>query len=286
MPAKMDRSLLRGWERLSVPALEYFNGSPRLKRGVHGVIGQFNARWITWTTGVSWQIHGFERIERLTAPRGVILVANHLSFFDMYIASALLVTRTELMQQLCFPVRKNYHYDSPTGPLLNIGMSAGAMWPPVFREAERRTLNHVGLQQMAEFLNRRGAAIGIHPEGTRNRGRDPYASLPFKPGLGRLVQVCDPEVVILPYFIIGLGNNFAWEVGRRFRPEGRRGPTIRVRFAEPIKAGEVRKGRDDMGIVEAVMATVQAEGQLDREVWGPLGGLDWLESDANDTHFQ
>jgi len=259
----MDRDLLRGFERVAVPVLETINRSRLIKRGLHATVGWFNCVWITAATGKSWEVHGLDTIKRLDAPQGMILVANHLSFFDMYIGGSLIDRKTHLMERVCFPVRANWHYQGPIGVLLNTAISGAAMWPPVFRDGERRKLNHTGLDQMADFLGK-GASIGIHPEGRRNKTGDPYTFLPPKPGLGLLVERCHPDVAIVPYFIIGLTNDWKHETTRWARKDGERGEPIRIRFAEPIRAGDVREGRTPIEVVETVMAAIHGEAMKDK----------------------
>ena len=266
-PLKMDRGLLRGFERVAVPLMEHVNRSKALKHGLHATLGRFNSAWIARATGVSWRVHGFEAIKRLDAPQGILLVANHLSFFDMYIAGALLDRQTDLLKRVCFPVRANWHYQNPIGVVLNSVISGAAMWPPVFRNEAQRKLNHTGLEQMADFLGR-GACIGIHPEGRHNTGGDRYAFLPLKPGVGLLAERCHPDVLIVPCFIIGLGDDARFEGTRWARKEGQRGEPIRVRFAAPLRVGDVRQDRDPMAITEAIMATVAEQGQIDKAEFG------------------
>jgi len=65
-------------------------------------------------------------------------------------------------------------------------MSFLAMYPPIFRERSRAALNLVGLDELAWLLRRGGTFLGIHPEGTRGKGDDPYTLLPAQPGVGRI----------------------------------------------------------------------------------------------------
>ncbi len=259
----MDRGLLRGFERVAVPVMERINRSKRLKQVLHGSVGRFNCTWMTKATGVSWQACGFEAVRTLKAPQGIILVANHLSFFDMFVGSSLINGNTQLMKRVCYPVRANWHYQTPLGVVVNTAISGAAMWPPVFRDGERRPLNHTGVEQMVDFLGP-GAAIGIHPEGRRNINDDPYSLLPLKPGLGVLLQRCHPDVMVVPFFIIGLSNSFGREATRWLRDEQDRGDPIRIRFAAPMRAGDVRQDRDAMAITEVVMAAVAEQGELDK----------------------
>lgn len=258
----MPRDRLRGVERVSVSLLERINRSPRLKAGVHAVIGRLDSWFIRFITGRLWEVHGLEHT-RVEAPRGVIMVSNHRSFFDMYLTCSMLHFESGLTKRLFFPVRSGFFYDRLLGTLLNLAISGGSMWPPVFRDEARRDLNRLGLEQLAAVLGP-GALVGIHPEGRRGTGPDPYELLPVKAGLGRLIAVCHPDVMVLPYFTLGSGNRFVQEVRRNFRPPGRRGEPVRMRFGAPLRAGALQALGDPMAMTEAVMDVVRALGEEDR----------------------
>ncbi len=258
----MPRRRLRGLERLTVPLLDGLNQHKRVKSGVHAVIGRFSIGWITWCTRNLWQLHGIEKVAGIEARRGVILVSNHRSFFDMFIGGCVLSACTPHFRRFYFPVRKNYFYDSPLGPVVNIGISGGSMWPPVFRD-ERRDLNRIGLAQLADVLHT-GSVVGIHPEGRRSKSDDPYTLRPARPGLGRLVRVVDRDTLVLPYFILGVGNDVKRLIRRNFRPAGERGEPVRLWFGEPIRAEELQRITDPQQITDTVMERIVALGAKDR----------------------
>lgn len=258
----MPRDQLRGVERLAVPLFERLNRTRWLKTGVHAVVGTLDSLFIRFITGKLWEVHGIEHA-RIAAEHGVILVSNHRSFFDMYLCCSMLFFRTRLGRRLFFPVRSGFFYDRPLGILLNLAISGGSMWPPVFREDERRGLNRIGLQQMAAVLGP-GALIGIHPEGRRGTGPDPYELLPARAGLGRLVAECHPETLILPFFTLGNDNSFTRQVRRNFRRPGQRGEPVRMRFCAGIRAGELQALGDPQAMTDAVMDRIRALGEEDR----------------------
>lgn len=245
-----------------MPLCEAINGRPRLKSLIHGVVGRLDAAWMHWSTRPLLQVEGLPPLLTLRASHGVILVSNHRSFFDMFVCGAMLQFQTPWMQRLVFPVRKNFFYDSFTGLLVNILISGCSMWPPVFRD-DRRDLNQHGFEQLASFLGP-GAVVGLHPEGKRNKGTNPYQQLPTKAGLGRLVQACHPDTVVVPFFIAGLGNNFLHETTRARRKESRRGEPIRIRFCAPRRCSELTQLGDSRTITDAVMAAIEQEGFMDR----------------------
>ncbi len=260
----MDRRLLRGFERLSVPMLESIAGNESLRNGLHHTIGRMNGAVIEWVTGPSWEIHGFEPIQTLRAPQGLIMVSNHRSFFDMFVISTVINRRTSLMQRITFPVRSNFYYTHPLGAALNLAISGASMWPPVFRDDRRRLLNPIGMDQLAATL-KTGVAIGLHPEGKRNKGSDPYDFLPAKPGLGQLLSRVHQDTVVLPVFIAGLSNEVLVEFKRNRKPPGQRGEPVRMRFAKPLHARDLQAtGLDALGMTEAVFSQVRELAEVDR----------------------
>ena len=100
-------------------------------------VGQW---WIRTVTNSLRHVHGIDRLPAWDPDRSVICVANHRSFFDLYITTAELVAEG-LPHRIVFPVRANFFYDHPLGLFVNGVMSFFAMYPPVFRERERAALN-------------------------------------------------------------------------------------------------------------------------------------------------
>jgi len=136
--------------------------------------------------------------------------------------------------RLLFPVRSKFFYDHPLGLFVNGVMSFFAMYPPVFRERARAALNLASLDETVRILKRGGTFLGLHPEGTRNKGDDPYELLPAQGGVGRIIQLSRSPV--LPVFINGLGNDLPKQVAGNFT---RKGSPITVTFGAPVDFGDM-----------------------------------------------
>src|SRR4029077_7539174 len=108
----------------------------------------------------------------------------------------------------CFPVRAEFFYDHPLGLLLNVALTGMAMFPPVFRHGRRRALNAWSRARCARELARPRTAVGVHPEGRRNKDGGPFEMLPAMPGAGR-IALAAPGAPVVPVFIHGLGNSVA-----------------------------------------------------------------------------
>ncbi|MGE3545703.1 MAG: lysophospholipid acyltransferase family protein, partial [Kofleriaceae bacterium] len=144
-------------------------------------------------------------------------------------------------KRLYFPVRSNFFYDQPLGIFVNAAVAAGAMYPPIYRQAERRSLNDDALDQMVDIVRRPGNVLGMHPEGTRGKGDDPYELLPAQPGVGKLALLGRPTVI--PAFINGLSNNIVGDIKANFGA-GARGPrAVIVVFGDPIDYSELAAGK-------------------------------------------
>lgn len=168
-----------------------------------------------WSAGGRrFHVEGLERIASLGKRARLLLVANHRSFFDFYVITAMLFWRTNLSRRILFPVRSSFFYDHPAGPLINAAMSGMAMFPPILRDRQRATFNRWSIERCVEELEKPGTVMGLHPEGTRNKSDDPYSFLPAQPGAGKLGLETTARVV--PIFIHGLTNDLRDEWRRNW----------------------------------------------------------------------
>jgi 1-acyl-sn-glycerol-3-phosphate acyltransferase len=219
------------WERLAFRVMRFFN------QGGGAALAWIWQRWVV-TPGVGilvsrrLQIHGLERLERVPRGAPILLVANHRTFFDLFILGRILIRHPRLGRRVNFPVRSNFFYEGPFGLLMSVIFTGGTMFPPFFRSAEKKAMNRLSLDILLEKLRTPGQMVGFHPEGTRNKSDDPYAMLPAQPGAGELALKARPTVV--PAFILGLTNNPWAELKANLRRER---PVIAV-FGDPIDLPE------------------------------------------------
>jgi 1-acyl-sn-glycerol-3-phosphate acyltransferase len=231
--AAQKSSALSRIERLAMRLAELANDDPR-------------GKWLQtqWLRGVSYVwvragiarrilVEGLDDLMALRPETGVMLVSNHRSFFDQYaMLLACYMGPVPWAKRLYFPVRSNFFYDQPLGILVNAAVAMGAMYPPVFRQTERKALNDETLDRMVEIVRRRGNILGMHPEGTRGKGPDPYTFLPAQPGVGKLALIARP--VVIPAFILGLGNNIVDDIRANFTKDARGSRAIVTVFGPPI----------------------------------------------------
>ena len=226
---------LSGFERFAVGSITALNQNAFTKYLSFAFTRYVSQPWIMLLEGKRIQITGGEHVAKLDPPKGVLLVSNHRTMWDMYVACSVWLTLNDRYWRMYFPVRRTFFYTHPVGWLVNLGISAGGMWPPMDQTLDRSGRTAAGLEALAGVLAQPRTIVGIHPEGTRNKGPDPLKFLDAKGGIGRVVKACDPGVVILPYYMDGLSGNLKLEFQRGFaKPGPGREPPIRIHFGAPV----------------------------------------------------
>lgn len=250
-----------------------FRLTRRMNRGAWKRLWTFcqstvGAGWIHLATYNLMRVYGLEHVEQAPHERPLLLAANHRSFFDMYAVSSVLFRRTRWRKKLFFPVRGRFFYDSALGLLVNFVMGWWSMFPPFFTGGdsplpEKREFDKFSMRLLTE-LCREGAGnvVGFHPEGTRNKGEDPYSFLRPQPGIGKLVKDARPQVI--PVFVAGLGNDLVKQVLGNWRG----GPPVRIHFGPPLDLSAFYDKRDHVRtykeIGEYVMSKIAELGEQDR----------------------
>jgi len=264
-PPPLPKEHLRGFERLSVPLFDTLNSVEWLKRAGQIVTRHVSKNWMCFVTRNRWELHGIEELVGLKPPAGVLLVANHRTFWDMFVASAVLYDHVAWMEKIVFPVRAKFFYTNPLGALINFGLAGNGMWPPVFRDDRKPLLNPTAVTQMSWILARQGTVLGMHPEGTRNKGDDPYTFLSARPGVGYLIRDAHPDTLVLPFFLSGVTGDLLGEIRRNFKPEGQRGDNFRFWFGEPIRVGDLDRSKPARELSEDMLSVVHGLAMKDRE---------------------
>ncbi|MDT7809901.1 MAG: 1-acyl-sn-glycerol-3-phosphate acyltransferase [Acidobacteriota bacterium] len=265
-PKAEELAVLSPFERMAF-RLTWRMNCGRWKRFWTFCQSTFGAGWIHFSTYNLMRVSGLEHVEAVRRDLPLLLVANHRSFFDMYVVSTVLFRRTRWPKALFFPVRGRFFYDSVGGLLVNLVMGWWSMFPPFFAggdnpKPEQREFDKFSMRLLAS-LCREGAGnvIGFHPEGTRNKGADPYTYLRPQPGIGKLIKDARPQVV--PVFIAGLGNDLVRQVLGNWRE----GEPVRVHFGPAIDFSEFYDRRDSVRtykeIADFVMSKIAQLGEQD-----------------------
>ncbi|MGI8898040.1 MAG: lysophospholipid acyltransferase family protein, partial [Pyrinomonadaceae bacterium] len=266
-----ELAVLNWFERFAFRLVERMNRG-RWKRFWTWCQQFFGAGWIHFATYNLMQVYGLEHVEAASRERPILLVANHRSFFDMYTVSTVIFRQTRWPKQLFFPVRGRFFYQSPLGLFVNLVMGWWSMYPPFFASGEnpireKRAFDKFSFRLLTELCrNGQGNVIGFHPEGTRNKGADPYSYLPAQPGVGKLIKDAAPQVI--PVFVAGLSNDLPKQVLGNWTG----GEPIRIHFGKQIDLQQYLEKEDRMRtykeISEFVMSKIAELGFQDREIVG------------------
>lgn len=206
---------------------------------------------------------GFDHVLEAYERGAVLFVANHRSYFDMFVVSSLLHRRLRGRKRLYFPIHGSYYYQSIAGLALNQWFGFWSMFPPLFAKASHATSDRYALELLTQLCAQgRGTILGVHPEGGRNRNPDPYSYMRFQPGVGKIIHAARP--IVIPTFIAGLDNH----IGRQVLRNWKGGETVRVHFGAPVDLTAhyalPAKGGTYKQITDDVMARVAALGMEDR----------------------
>jgi 1-acyl-sn-glycerol-3-phosphate acyltransferase len=224
---------LSAMERFALKFGDVANNTPQGKWLQNKLLRGLSYVWVRAGIADRMLVDGLDELLDLKPERGVLLVSNHRSFFDQYaMLLACFMMKVQWAKRLSFPVRANFFYDKPLGVVVNAAIAGGAMYPPIYRQADRRQLNDDALDKMVATLQTPGNVLGMHPEGTRGKGPDPYTFLPAQPGVGKLALVGKPTV--LPVFIHGLGNNVARDIAQNYTAQARTDHAIIIAFGQPL----------------------------------------------------
>lgn len=266
VPDKEQISVLNTTERFG------FNLTHRMNLGRWKRFWTFCQRhigslWIKIATYNLMNVFGIENVENSDSSRPLLLVANHRSFFDMYVVSSVIFRQTKRPVKLFFPVRGKFFYNNPLGWFVNFVMGWWSMYPPFFREskeAQKREFDKYAMRRLIQICSEGKAnMIGFHPEGKRNFSDDPYQFVPAQPGVGKVIMEAKPQVI--PIFITGLGNDLPKQIMGNWTG----GEKIRVWFGEEIDLSEFYEQRNSLRthkkLADFLMEKISELGEKDRE---------------------
>lgn len=223
--------------------------------------------WIKIATYNLMNVFGIRNVQDSDVRRPLLLVANHRSFFDMYVVSSVIFRQTKRPVKLFFPVRGKFFYNNPVGWFVNLVMGWWSMYPPFFREdkeARKREFDKYSLRRLIQICAEGEAhLIGFHPEGKRNLNPDPYNFARVQPGIGKIILEAKPQVI--PVFIAGLGNDLPKQILGNWSG----GDKIRIWFGEEIQLDEYYTQRNAVRthkkIADFLMEKIGELGELDKE---------------------
>lgn len=273
-PTPEQWALLTPVEKVNFMISDYVNRDPKAKHVFSRIASVVGKSWVEFFVSNLCPDHGFEKFAKIDPTRGVLLVANHRSFFDLFAVTARLFTMYGNHHQVQFPVRSTFFYDHYLGHCVNLPLAWGTMYPMIMRDKNRRGWNRFSTELLVELLQDPRNMVGFHPEGTRSRTKDPYELLPGRPGCGELIHRSRPNVI--PVFLQGFPR-YAWH-----GPLINHGPLKhKVLWAHMVMGDPMDFSQEwsepaspelNQRIVDRVMAAIKGLGEQEKEIrrtWKP-----------------
>ena len=211
-------------------------------------------------------VFGMEHIHQAASDRPILLVANHRSYFDMFVVSSEVFRHTGVRRNLYFPIMGNPYYRTLFGLVANATVGFWTMFPPLFAHASYKEIDRHSLDTLQLLLSEgQQTMVGIHPEGGRNLDPDPYTLRRVQPGTGRVIHAARPQVI--PVFIVGLENTLWDQVAANWRAP----QPIRIHFGPPVVLDDLLalppKGSTYKIITDHVMDRVRDLMENDRKLF-------------------
>jgi 1-acyl-sn-glycerol-3-phosphate acyltransferase len=252
-PTPEQFKVLSKTERVAFEIAYHVNDKAMLKAASRAFLATINKNWVARCTKNLLHVQGESVLQNLNPDRGVFLVSNHRSFFDLYVSSTIVFQQTEWARRIYYPVRSDFFYAHPAGPLVNAAMSGFSMFPPVTRKSSQRAFNRYTVDLLAEVAAEPGVMVGFHPEGTRGKGPNPYELLPAQIGTGAIVYKARP--IVIPVFSLGLGNDIVKQIRGNFNGTG---APVTVIFGDPIDLGALYVEPDRMRTHKQIADVIHA----------------------------
>jgi 1-acyl-sn-glycerol-3-phosphate acyltransferase len=272
MKAKMESSSRTDLSRMEKTALalgRFANEHPLAKRLQFLFLENLSQPWVKAAIARRVYTENLHKLLHLAPDRGVLLASNHRTFFDLWLAMLpLFHNKCAWLEKVFFPVRSTFFYESPAGLLINFAIGGGAMYPPIFRDPRKAARNEKALDRISKFLADPGVLVGIHPEGTRNKGDDPYTLLPAQPGVGQIALRAAP--IVIPMFVNGLSNVVAESVLPAWTPGGRNANPVVIVYGDPIEYSDLASKKPRLALYknlsDRIHSAIVTLGQREREV--------------------
>lgn len=245
-------------ERAALALSRFANERAGAKRVQMRFLRNFSQKWVKRTIHNRMYLHGMDKVVAMRPDRGVVMAANHRSFFDQFVIMlGMFESGVDWVERMNFPVRANFFYENPLGLLVNAGVGGMVMYPPIFRDNARRELNKDALDRIARMLEQPGTLIGLHPEGTRGKGPDPYELLPAQPGIGQIVLRSKP--IVLPFFINGMSSDILAETRLNYHEGIRREKPLIIVAGDPIDYSEFSATKPRPALYKRCSDKIRAE---------------------------
>jgi 1-acyl-sn-glycerol-3-phosphate acyltransferase len=217
--------------------------------------------------------HHFERVANANYANSVIVCGNHRSYLDPFAMAVRAMPHMPKGTRYIAPARTEGLFDKPWGIFLNMLLTGMNMYPPVVRSSRGSIWGKQVIEILTKLLLEGNAALFIHPEGGRNKGKDPYDLLNAKPGLGKIIHATRAEV--FPVFQQGFPNTPRGMLRANFRRGAASKPLVHAVMGEKIDFSAERAQPASPEIYREIgkklMDAIRAASVEEREIRAQMG---------------
>ena len=167
--------------------------------------------------GTKVEVRGAENLDKIPKDKGILLIGNHRSYFDI------IILQTILGRPMGFIAKKEFSKVPLFGHWVT---DIGA----VFMDRKDVRAGLESIKTGTEYM-KKGLSLGLYPEGTRNHKAE---MLPFKKGGYRMAKNAECPIVL----VAATGFDDIFENNK---PVGLKKKHVIVEFSEPIYPHQMSK---------------------------------------------
>ena len=135
----------------------------------------------------------------------------------------------------------------------------------------KRLFNRYSIDRVIHDFSSNPSIFGFHPEGKRNKERDPYSFLEARFGVGQVLCEVN-DAIVIPLFIYGLSNKMGSEFKRNWIGDTQKHP-IHLMLGAPIDlsrfADMPNTYETHIAIAQACMDAIKQLGEEHRKQYNP-----------------
>ncbi len=214
-PTRAQKDLLDPFELMAYNFADFWNKHMRRSSALYNSTVMVGFTLLAVARRV--QVSGLENVQGLDYSRGVMILANHRTYYDYFTILSVMARNVEQLkvERIMFPVRSAFFYERPLGIAVNMAMSGMAMFPPIMRDRAKKLWNEYAIARCIDELEENATVLGFHPEGRRHSELSSFKVGRGKLGIARIALEAETAQV-MPVFLTGITNNMLEEIRRNW----------------------------------------------------------------------
>ncbi len=238
-PTRAQKDLLDPFELMAYNLADFWNKHMRWQAALYNSTVMVGFTLLAVARRV--QVSGLEHAQGLDYDRGVMILANHRTYYDYFTIMSVMARKVEKLkvERIMFPVRSAFFYERPLGVAVNMAMSGMAMFPPIMRDRAKKLWNEYAVARCVDELEENATVLGFHPEGRRHAELGAFKVGRGKLGIARIALEAE-NAQVMPVFLTGITDDLLEEIRRNWM-EPERYPVF-LAFGPHVALDDLRGG--------------------------------------------